>query len=91
MTAPHEPDEMGAWDDGGQVAWLPRSRYPLRPRAMRFYGGLMGVRWIDVRCVARHMRHAPELPEAAEFGGEYWTECAPDEPGAFPVWRCEPR
>lgn len=42
-----------------------------------------------LRVQARYMRFAPELPGAQEYDGEYWTECSPDEPGAFPVWRVQ--
>lgn len=82
----HEPDEMGAWSDEG-VAWVPRSIYPTREAARTWYAREIGEPWIDARVYARYARHDPES-EYAE-SPEWWTECSADEPGAFPVWRCE--
>jgi hypothetical protein len=83
----HEMDAMGAWRDDG-TAWLPRSRYT-RAQARTFYARECGAPWIEVSVLARFMRHAPDEPEAREYDGDFWRECKPDVPGAFPVWRCE--
>ena len=91
VTATSDVYEMtaeGAWNDDS-VCWLSRRLYPTREAARSFYADWCGVRWIEVKVHARHCRHDPDNPLAPEFDGEYWAECDKDEPGAFPVWRCE--
>lgn len=91
IPALHEPDRMGVWRENGETIWLPRSLYPTRASARTFCLSEADwpCAWIEVRVLARWMRHAPERDEWNEYGGEYWIECGRDEPGAFRVWRCE--
>lgn len=87
-TRPHLPDEMGIHNDCGDV-WIAREHYPTRADARRWYMDFAGCHFLDARVLSRWMRWTPDDPGAAEYDGEYWTECGSDEPGAFRVWRCE--
>ena len=81
-TPVHEPDEMGfGYED--ETIWLPRSRYPKRADAMKFYAEHTGVRYIEVTALARWAVHDPQPHEP-----EWWAECPRGTPGAFQVWRC---
>jgi hypothetical protein len=81
-------EREGAWSEDGQ-AWFAREHYPKRSQAMSYFSKFTDIPYVEVSCYSRHARHAPDDPAAAMYDGAYWVECAKDEPGAFPVWRCE--
>lgn len=83
----YEMTEEGAHDGEGTV-WLPRSRYT-RAQARTAIANLNGCAWTEVQVLARWMVYAPTHPYAAEYDGEFWTECKSGTPGSFQVWRCE--
>lgn len=84
----HLPDAMSAWDGDG-TCWLAVAHYSTRGKARAFYAAECGCDFTDVRVRARHARYAPESEANYDALTEFWAECEPDAPGAFPVWRCE--
>jgi hypothetical protein len=82
---PYEPDEMGIHGDDGQV-WLPKSRYPKRGDAIKWYAEFAGVPKGEITVRTRWMKHDPQPHES-----EWWAICARNTPGAFPVWECADR
>ena len=79
-----QPDHMGAWSDGGDIVWLPRSLYPKRSGAIKWAVDEFDAMWTDVRCTTVWMRYEPE-------GGEdFWREVEDGfAPDAFRAWRLE--
>ncbi len=91
--APHEPDEMGIWNEDGDTIWLPRSLYPTRWAAIKWAMDQWTCSFLEVRCVVRWMRWTPFVARALDgsvaWSEDQWFECKPDDPSAFKVWRLE--
>lgn len=87
-AAPDLIDPMGCWTEDMDTAWLPRAYYPTRGRARQAFDvqtGPWGNDWPRIRVLARYVRLDPyRHPDEGQY-----VECARDEPGATPVWRCE--
>jgi len=81
--APHEPDEMGVHSDDG-VVWLPKSRYPTRWDAIKWYAEFTGVPKKEIIARTRWMVHDPQPHDY-----EWWAVCTPKTTGAFAVWECQ--
>ena len=91
------PDEMGVWDEGSDMIWLPREHYAKRSLAIKWAMDQWSCAWLDVRCLSRWMRYTPHVNPGYTLDGytdlgyteDLWSECAKDEPDAFQVWRLE--
>ena len=93
IVTPHEPDQMGVWDEDAETIWLPVTHYPKRIDAIRFVMHEWAVPLPEVRCRVRWMAYKPftayNLDGSVAWSEDQWFECEKTEPGAFKVWRLE--
>lgn len=93
------PDRMGAWDEDGEVVYLPKVHYPNRHNARKFMMDECGLQFIEIRVLARYMKYEPREYANGKFVDgiwieldpiieDWWVECDPSDEGAFPVWKC---
>jgi hypothetical protein len=89
----HEPDEMGVWNEDGDLVWLPRSLYPKRIDAILWTMRQWGCSFGEVRCLSRWMRYEPHVARNGDgsiaWQEDRWWECPKDAPGAFRAWKLE--
>jgi len=96
----HIPDEMGAWEEDGARAWLPKLHYPTRHDARKFWMEQTDLSFTEIRVVSRYMKYTPrqfpntklvdgEWVEDGTYDEDHWTLCDASDEGAFPVWECE--